>query len=475
MIIDAEQTGRDELVISYFDPKGMRRVKRYNPESGDSFKGWVLCKEKDPQRSRKFKNWDGKPVKQVRKKRLSKFEVYEFLERLPQEDREEMLSTQKPDLCSIDIETEIVDGFPDPNVAKEAVTTIAVVVRRQALVLSTSPLEGEDVGYVRRQIHEHVKNLVDVGFDFKHVQFDTEYEMLLFLMKKVVPKAGLQTGWNYIDFDWDYLVNRCKRFGFEVSSLSPTKNFVYKTNIPRHLAIKDYMKVFKGWDKTVDVTENYTLDYIAEKVLGKKKVAHEGSLQELYENNFRDYVFYNVIDAILVLLIHERLRTIDAIFSVSNLCNVPLYKSEQPVALTEALMFKEFFKEGRVIADRKEDAEKDKKYEGAFVKKPEPGAYRAVMMCDFSSLYPTVMRQFNISPEVFVEKVDSDQMKRKRIEEGYIVTYNGCVFKNQDSALYRVLTGQFNQRKSEQKESQRLEKESHLIRKELERRGEKET
>lgn len=474
MIIDTEQTGPDELVISYFDPEGHRKVKTFNPEKGKTFKGWFICNDRDPNRSKSYKNWDGRPVKKVNKKRLSKFEVYEFIDSLPEEDKEEMLSSQTPELCSVDIETEIIEGFPEPSEAKEKVTTIAVVTGRESIVLGLKDLKSKDIGYVRKSIHQHVSNLVEEDFDFQYQKFDTEYEMLNFFMKRIVPAAGLITGWYFLDFDWDYLVNRCRRLGIDVKSLSPTDQFLYNSNIPRHLAIKDYMAVFKGWDKTVDVTENHTLDHIAEKVLGEKKVSYTGGLQELYENNFRDYVFYNVIDAILVLLIHERLRTIDAIFSVSNLCNVPMYKSEAPVALTEALMFKEFFKKKRVIAEKKEDTEKDQKYEGAFVKEPMPGSYDTVMMCDFSSLYPTVMRQFNISPEVFVEKVDTEEEKDQKKEEGYIVTYNGCVFKNKDSSLYRVLTDQFNRRKREKNESQRLEKEVHLIEKELEARGEKE-
>jgi DNA polymerase elongation subunit (family B) len=133
---------------------------------------------------------------------------------------------------------------------------------------------------------------------------------------------------------------------------------------------------------------------------------------------------------------------------VSALCNVPINKSSSPVALTESLLWKGFYDRGKVIADKKMEVEK-REYEGAYVKEPTPGMYRAVACFDFASLYPSIMRQFNISPESFIKKTTSQQvLENYKNDKNFIVAVTGAIYdKTKESVLKEILDDLYSKRR----------------------------
>ena len=90
-------------------------------------------------------------------------------------------------------------------------------------------------------------------------------------------------GWNFLGFDWKYIYNRCKKIGINPAMASPTKKVQGNDNIPVHVGIIDYLDVYRRWDRTVQIKENNTLDFVGGAVLGVSKLKYEGTLQELYE------------------------------------------------------------------------------------------------------------------------------------------------------------------------------------------------
>jgi DNA polymerase elongation subunit (family B) len=211
----------------------------------------------------------------------------------------------------------------------------------------------------------------------------------------------------------------------------------------------DYMEIYKKYDRTISPKENHGLDAASTQVLGINKIKYDGTLQDLYNNDYNKYVFYNAVDAALVTLIHRKLKTVNTILSVAALNNLTIYKASSAVNLTEALMFKKFYQNNMVIAD--DYSEKPKgNYEGAYVKQPIPGLYESIACFDFASLYPSVMRQINISPEVFVEKLeDENEIIERRKDKSVIVSSTGAVFKNEgDSVLKQVLAELYGERKT---------------------------
>jgi DNA polymerase elongation subunit (family B) len=276
--------------------------------------------------------------------------------------------------------------------------------------------------------------------------------MLYVFFNKYIPQMPLLTGWNFTNFDWQYLVNRCKRLNIDPSVASPSKKFVGKEGIPQHRPVVDYMMIYKKWDNKVDVKESSKLDYVADQVLKLTKIKYNGTLKDLYEKDFKKYVFYNIVDTLLVMYIDKEISVMGTYLSLANISRVELLGAFSPIRMTETLLVREFYDRNRILV-RKGEFEEGKTYEGAFVKDPVPGLYEWVVTYDFASLYPTTMRQFNISPETYLGKRDDLE------GEEYIRTATGAVFDAKtDSVSRHFLTNLFNRRVQSKEEAKDIEK-----------------
>jgi DNA polymerase elongation subunit (family B) len=156
----------------------------------------------------------------------------------------------------------------------------------------------------------------------------------------------------------------------------------------------------------------------------------------------------------------------EVLLTLATITRMPLYKAASPVAVTESLIARKLATDNKKIAvewDR--DTKKDTKYEGAFVKQPIVGYYSGVSAFDFASLYPSVMRQFNISPDSFIEMIPEMEVKQKRKEKDIIVCENGAVYKKEDSMLKLILSDLYGQRKEYKKTSYTYYEKAHELKK----------
>ena len=142
----------------------------------------------------------------------------------------------------------------------------------------------------------------------------------------------------------------------------------------------------------------------------------------------------------------------EVLLTLANITNMPLYKASSPVAVTEAIMARKLAEQGmRIGSEEKADGQKDGQYAGAFVKEPILGFYEGVSAFDFASLYPSIMRQFNISPDAYIEKIYKSEIDERRKDKSVIVCDNGVVYKTEDSILRKILSDLYAQRKDYKK------------------------
>ena len=283
---------------------------------------------------------------------------------------------------------------------------------------------------------------------FQYIKFKTEYDMVYTFVYKFMPKFPMMTGWNFINYDWQYIVNRCKHLQIDIVGSSRTGSLDPEDSRPLHMGILDYMQLYDKYDRSVKVKESNSLDYVSSQVLGTNKIKFTGSLQDLYRDNFTKYIYYNVIDSILVYYIDKKLKSMDVLITLASITKMPLYKAASPVAVTEALIARKIASEGkRIGTEAREDNKKEGQFAGAFVKEPIVGFYEGVSAFDYASLYPSIMRQFNVSPDAFIEKVQPSKIEERRKDKNVIVCENGVVYKNEDSILKKILSDLYSQRK----------------------------
>jgi DNA polymerase elongation subunit (family B) len=225
------------------------------------------------------------------------------------------------------------------------------------------------------------------------------------------------------------------------------------------------MAIYQKWDRTVEVKENDTLDFVAEEALGIRKVKYPGTLQELYQKDYVQYVFYSAIDSIIIELLNAKLKTMSTFLGLGNITRVEAMSAFSPIAMLEATLTRYAYKRGQIFPKR-EDKKERESYEGAFVYEPIPNLYEWVISYDFASLYPSIMRQFKLSIENFLFKDKTYQPKPTEIK-----CVTGSVFDAAYEPLIpEILTNYYSQRKDAKKVSLVAEKEADQLRQILDER-----
>jgi len=450
-MIDIEQ--RDGVLqISYFDADGEISIKKFQVPNNEMFE-WEYCEPGTRDADPTIKSWDGRPVRKRRSKFLSKWRIEEYLFSLPEEETREIYEYNVPKKFFVDIEVEVTDEWPKPETAKFPVTTVAFCRDSRVFVMGTKPLSEKEINSISQRINDYLQEEVE----FQYLYFKSEYDMLFSFFHKALQKMPLITGWNFIGFDWTYLINRCKRLGIDPSISSPSRKLVGKYELPMHRVVVDYLEVYKKWDRIIDVKENNTLDFVAKTALGIQKVKYPGTLQELYESDYDQYVFYNAVDAKLVQMIDKKLQSMLTFLKLGTVAQVEVQRAFSPIWMAESAMARENCRRNLVFPKSDTSKRKRQAYEGAFVHEPKTGLYEWVTSFDFASLYPTVMRQWNMSPESYVKNV----MPGEEVDlDKYIKTASGAIFKrDEDSVFKSILIDYYSKRKAAKKIAQELESE----------------
>ena len=458
MLLDIIQDGSN-LQVSYWGKDGKTHIEIIPIPDDEQYVWLTQAKDKADMKT-KVRNWNGRPVYKHRlnqtKEKLNRYRQYEILDAQPIEVRERIFSYNLPDLFFIDIENEMQEGKPNPEKPDKPVTVIGVCCPNDTVMVLSGGynLTTKEQESVQKRIDEHFSQ-VKRHFNFVFKYFQTEYDLLYFFFSVFIPKMAMMTGWNFEDYDWRYLYNRAKNIGIDPSLASPSRRLTGPVDRPAHVGLIDYLKAYKKW--TWNSNENYRLDTIGEKLCKIKKVQHSESLDDMLHNNFEKYVFYNAIDCCLVKLIHEACNALTCGLTTAWLGRIKAMDCFSTTYIPENLLragFKEHH--GSVLGvDPFAKKKEGEKYEGAFVKQPIPGLWRYCTCNDYASLYPTLMRQFNIGPETLVTIVNEfdEKAKQEWRDKGYIVCASGAVFKKEDGILKKIITDLYFKRKEYKKTS----------------------
>jgi DNA polymerase elongation subunit (family B) len=441
-MIDIEQYD-GSLKISYFNERGEIAIERIMIPPDQMFEWEYLQPGEKPFPG--VLSWDGKQVKKKRSRYLSKWRIEEFLLSLPPSATQNIFSSHRPKKWFLDIETFVGDEWPKPETAKTPVTAITFCSDNKVITLGVKPLTAVQIMNIKKRMKEHFKDHIQEEIEYNYLKFETEYDMLVSFFYKAILKMPLLTGWNFIGYDWTYLINRCKRLNIDPSPCSPSQKLIGDIQLPMHRLVVDYLDVYKKWDRVIDIKENNTLDYVAKAALGIQKVKYNGTIQEMYENDYETYIYYNAVDTILVELIDKKLNTMETFLSLGGITRVEANRAYSPIWMAEAAMTRENYRRGRVFPRTEKQSKKREAYEGAFVVDPITGLYEWVAAFDFASLYPSVMRQWNISPESYAGNVAPGEEYDKT---KYLKCSSGALFRNDEDSVFRsILADYYAQRK----------------------------
>ena len=299
----------------------------------------------------------------------------------------------------IDIEVEVTDGFPDVQKAGNTITAITMwdKVSDTYYTYVTDP---------KKQIKNYTKDNIIVEL------FSTEYEMLnKFYQKYMEIKPTIISGWNTDFFDIPYLYNRAVRvLGNSVAGLlSPISEVRWSEYKSRYIiagvSCLDYLSLYKKFSFIQQ--SSYRLDYIGEVEVGVKKIEYTGTLNDLYENELQKFIDYNIRDVKILVDLDKKLNYIEIARGVAHLGHIPYEEVYMSSRYLEGAILVYLKKMGIVSPNKPPRPKKrnDDKFAGAFVQSPQKGKHDWVYDLDITSMYPSVIRSLNISPETKIGKI----------------------------------------------------------------------
>lgn len=458
MLLDIIQD-KSNLQVSYWGTDGKTHIEIIKIPDEEQFVWLTSSKDKTDLKVKNVHNWNGKTVYKHRinpfNEKLNRYRQYEILDSQPDDVKERIFSYNLPEIFFIDIENQQQEGKPNPEKPDKPVTVIGICCPNDTVMVLSGGynLTEKEQESIQKRIDEHFEQ-VHRHFKFVFRYFKSEYDLLYFFFSMLIPKMAMMTGWNFEDYDWRYLYNRAKLLGIDPTLASPTRILTGQVDRPAHVGLIDYLKAYKKW--TWNSNENYRLDTIGEKLCKIKKVQHSESLDDMLNNNFEKYVYYNAIDCCLVKLIHEACNALTCGLTTAWLGRIKAMDCFSTTYIPENLLRSSFYGEHKVLGvDPFAKKKVGEKYEGAFVKQPIPGLHKYCTCNDYASLYPSLMRQFNIGPETLVTLLSEtdEALKQQWRDKGYIVCASGAVFQKEDGHLKKIITDLYFKRKAYKKTS----------------------
>jgi DNA polymerase elongation subunit (family B) len=154
---------------------------------------------------------------------------------------------------------------------------------------------------------------------------------------------------------------------------------------------------------TYEERHSYSLDAILEYEELGVKTRFEGTLDQLYNQNWKTFIEYNRQDVRGLADIDRKLRFLDLANTLANENTVLLPTTMGAVAVTEQAIINEAHERGMVVPVRKERlTDEDTQAAGAYVAYPKKGMHDWVGSIDINSLYPSTIRALNMGPETIV-------------------------------------------------------------------------
>lgn len=313
-------------------------------------------------------------------------------------------------ICFIDIETESEFSFAKPENPTERINAITFY-SNQTKVLTTFCLSP-------------------VAFELDNCYCYADEKELLEEFLKFWKQSDIDiiSSWNGNYYDMPYLYNRMSVVlsDKKANTLSPfnivTTSSKEVFNRPQitiqivGLVQLDYLQLYKKF--ILDPRDNDKLDTIAEKELGINKVSYTqyNSLKEFYKNDFITFIKYNRQDVNILIELENKLKLIILTFIICYRARQNFVDVFMPTKTWDSFCYNYLWDNNKVIQPFSHDNE-DSSFEGAFVIEPIPGKYEWVATFDVTSLYPSIIRFLNISPETLDETIESELRDRKWVNE----------------------------------------------------------
>ena len=303
-----------------------------------------------------------------------------------------------------DIETDFDPerGFSTPEDPFTKITAITVYLQwlDQLVTLAMPP---------RNMSRE---SAMDIAGKFENTFMFWEESEMLKTFLDLIQDADVLSGWNSEGYDIPYTINRTTK----ILSKDDTRAFCLWNQFPKPREYEkfgltrqtydligrihvDYMNLYRKY--TYEERHSYSLDAIGEYEEIGRKTPYEGTLDQLYNQDFEKFIEYNRQDVALLGKIDAKLKFMDLSNVLAHENTVLIQTTMGAVALTEQAIINEAHSQGLIVPNRKDNSG-DEGAAGAYVAYPKKGMHDWLGAIDINSLYPSAIRALNMAPETIV-------------------------------------------------------------------------
>lgn len=243
-----------------------------------------------------------------------------------------------------------------------------------------------------------------VGLDDIQLSISETEEAMLADFSDYILERGfdLISGWNFSDFDYEYLINRMEELDETDSAwLSPFGKCGYANNDAMQIrglpsfdmmtALCDKMS-FHGW-------RSKSLDYVSREEIGVGKV-EDVDINESWKNNSEKLVGYNIVDVALSVALDQSNDIHSFFYEMGDVSAIPIYDTFYEKRLVDGFVMSR--REENEILPSSSGVELIENA-GGYVADAVDGRKKNVGVSDLKSLYPSAIITWNISTETIAE------------------------------------------------------------------------
>ena len=329
---------------------------------------------------------------------------------------EHYCGTQLPDthftLFDIEVDYDKTLGYKDVEDRSAPINAIALhhYWNGEDYVLVVPPKNRKGVTVEELGIHKEYPNV-------KLEIFPNE-KALLKRFFELIEDSDIISGWNSAFFDVPYVYERAKKLFGEAfaNTLSfdgapaPKYREVFDKKGIAQMTLDifgresvDYLEIFKKFE--VVERHSFALESVSEeKFPHLKKLDYEGSLYDLYRDDFEHFIRYNIRDCEILKALEDDLGYMRLAIQFAHSSTGLLRDVTGTIKLAELAIINFCHNEldAKVPDSEYGDTESNEKFTGALVLSPQVGMHDWVASVDVASLYPSAIRTVNISPETII-------------------------------------------------------------------------
>jgi len=247
-------------------------------------------------------------------------------------------------------------------------------------------------------------------------------------------------GWNVVNFDLRYLQETCDRLNLSFDLGRNGEAVTWRQardNSDRYFVTVPGRVILDGIELMRTATysfENFSLDYVAREVLARGKLVEDvdqrgEEITHLFETDKPALARYNLEDCKLVWEIFSKEELVEFAIERTLLTGLEMNRYGGSVAAFDFLYLPRLHRAG-YVAPALGQIENPILSPGGYVMDSVPGFYQHVIVLDFKSLYPSIIRTFHVDPLALVEG---------QVEANPIDGFDGGVFSRSNFLLPNLI------------------------------------